>query len=76
MRRWYALVMILASVAALLSVVVVSVAYTRHVQQQADHRWCSLLGTLDSPSVPTTTDRGRVVQQQIHTLRVQLECPK
>lgn len=75
MRRTYAVLMIVASVVALLSVVIANATYTRHLQQQADRRWCSLLTTLDNPSIPTTTDRGRIVQQQIHTLRVQLECP-
>lgn len=68
--------MILLSGVLLVGAVVMNVAYTRHLQQQADRRWCSLLTTLDNPSVPATTERGRVVQQQIHTLRVQLECQR
>jgi hypothetical protein len=50
------------------------IAYTRHVQQQADRRWCDLLGTLDQPRVPPTTARGRAVQDQIHRLHGQLGC--
>lgn len=46
-----------------------------HAQQvQADQRWCDLLATLDQPGQPTTTERGRVVQQQIHQLRAELGC--
>jgi hypothetical protein len=62
-----------------------SVAYTRHVQQNADRRqaelrheqdqrWCPLLATLDQPEVPASTERGRAVQQQIHTLRIESGC--
>lgn len=85
MRRGYALAAILITAVALVAVVVVNVGYTRHVQQQADrrqaraareadHRWCALLNSLDQPEVPTTTDRGRAVQVQIHGLRVDLGC--
>lgn len=62
-----------------------SVAYTRHVQSTADRRqaelrvqsnqrWCPLLGSLDQPEVPATTERGRAVQEQIHQLRVETGC--
>lgn len=51
-----------------------SVNYTRHVQQQADTRWCELFKTLDAPTPTTTTARGKQTQQQIHKLRVDLGC--
>jgi hypothetical protein len=74
MRRGYALLMVVASVAALLAVVVSNAVYTRHLQQQADLRWCALLTSLDSPQAPATTERGLVVQRQMHKLRTDLGC--
>lgn len=62
---------------ALLTTVAVSVAgvlYTTYAQHQADLRWCELLATLDQPQQPPTTERGRLVQEQIHRLREQLGC--
>lgn len=94
MRRTYAVVMILASVVALLSVVVANATYTRHVQQQSDRhfaaqqakaaaevaatnqRWCALFTTLDSPQAPPTNERGRVIQDKIRDLKLQLKCEK
>lgn len=49
-------------------------AYVAHVQQTADHRWCSLLNTLASPDPPPTTDRGRQVLRQTDQLRRDLGC--
>lgn len=66
--------MILTSLLALVAVMLANVAYTRHVQQQADRRWCALLATLDTNDPPATTERGRVVQQQLHQLRMDLGC--
>lgn len=85
MRRGYSLWAILITGLALVAVVAVNVGYTRHVQDQsnqrqaraareADHRWCALMHSLDQPGVPTTTERGRLVQGQIHALRVELGC--
>jgi hypothetical protein len=76
MRRGYALLMVVASVAALLAVVVANAAYTSHVQRQADRRWCSLLASLDSPQAPATTERGLVLQVQMHKLRTDLGCDR
>lgn len=58
-----------------------SVAYTRHVQQQADRRWCALFQTLDRPVPPTIRDpvqrqRSQTSQRQFHRLRVDLGCVK
>jgi hypothetical protein len=74
MRRGYALAAILVTALALVAVVAVNVGYTRHVQQQADHRWCDLLTSLDQPQTPATTERGLVIQRKIHRLRTDLEC--
>lgn len=76
MRRAYAIAMILASVVALLSVVIFSVVYTRHVQEQADRRWCALFTSLDSPQAPATTERGLLIQRQMHKLRTDLGCDR
>lgn len=43
-------------------------------RREAERRWCPLLATLDQPGVPATTERGRVVQTQIHQLRVSTGC--
>ena len=84
-RRIYAGVM--AAVVGLLFVgaLLLSTAYTRHVQRDADRRqtelrhegdarWCALLDSLDQPQAPATTERGRLVQRQIHQLRIELGC--
>jgi hypothetical protein len=60
-------------------------AYTNYVQHQSEQRfrravemsqqrWCDLLNSLDHPEVPSTTDRGRQIQKQIHELRLGLGC--
>ncbi|MBT2213452.1 hypothetical protein [Actinomadura sp. NEAU-AAG7] len=51
-----------------------SVGYTRHVSQEADRRWCALLESLDAPWTPATTERGKEIQRQVHTLRRDLGC--
>lgn len=48
--------------------------YVAHVQQTADHRWCSLLDTLADPDPPPTTARGREVLRQTDQLRRNLGC--
>ena len=70
-RTRYALLMVL--LAAVL-VCVVCILYTSHAQQESDRRWCSLLSKLDQPDVPATTARGREIQRDIHTLRLDLGC--
>lgn len=72
----YAAVMLVVSTVLIVGTVVVNVAYTRHVQAQSDRRWCDLMDSLDQPSVPATSERGRRVQQQIHRLRLELGCAK
>lgn len=75
----------LAVLAGALALTMANAVYVSHVQHQtekrfqesqraADLRWCSLLSSLDQPTVPTTSARGRVVQTQIHQLRVNLGC--
>lgn len=84
-ERRYAMAMSLLVGVLFVGSLIGSVAYTRHVQQvadrrqaelraQSDRRWCPLLGSLDQPDVPATTERGRAVQQQIHTLRIESGC--
>ncbi|HEY9367007.1 hypothetical protein [Streptomyces sp.] len=79
--RWAVLMVLVAAVL----VGAANVVYTGHVQQQserrqeqarqeAERRWCPLLATLDQPGVPATTERGRVVQEQIHQLRIETGC--
>lgn len=82
LRARWAVLMVLAS-----SVLITfaNIAYTRHVAEQGDQRqtelrreqdqrWCPLLGSLDQPEVPATTERGRAVQRQIHELRIETGC--
>lgn len=75
-RRAYRLLVIALSGSALIVVMLINVAYTQQVQRESDARWCDLLSSLDQPQVPATTERGRIVQQQIHQLRVDLGCGK
>ena len=85
MSRRYALAVTFVVGVLFVASLVGSVAYTRYVQQQSDRRqaeerhrqdvrWCPLLATLDQPGVPATTERGRVVQEQIHQLRIETGC--
>lgn len=85
-RAWYA---IAVSFGACVIIAVSGVAYTNHVQQQADkrstaeraesdRRWCALLTELDNaykgPPAPTTK-LGRKVAAEVHQLRVSFGCP-
>lgn len=77
-RAWWSLFMVL--IAAVL-VAGACVLYVRHVQQEADHRWCELFATLDRPVPSTIQDpvqraRSERAQQQFHKLRVELGCVK
>lgn len=85
--RRYAAGMIVTTAIAVVVAVIVNIAYTQHVQDEAsrkqaelraeaDHRWCELLATLDTNDPPATTPRGLVVQRQLHELRVALGCVK
>lgn len=75
-RRGLLVWLLAMSVLSPLLVGVAGIVYTSHVQRQADRRWCALLSSLDSPQAPATTDRGRVVQQQMHELRTDLGCDR
>lgn len=44
-------------------------------QHRNDLRWCQLLASLDQPA-PASTERGRLIQAQIHQLRTDLGCVK
>jgi hypothetical protein len=85
-RAWYA---IAVSFVACLAIALAGVAYTDHVQRQADkrstaeraesdRRWCALLVDLDdaykAPPGPTT-EVGRKVAAEIHRLRQSFGCP-
>lgn len=79
MRRVYAVVVIVVACLALVGVMLANVAYTRHVQQQSDQRWCALFATLDRPVPMTIKDpvqraRSERAQRQFHQLRVDLGC--
>lgn len=89
-RRIYA--MVITAVVGLLFVgaLVVSTAYTRHVQQEsdrrqaeirreADQRWCDLFAALDRPVPPNIKDpvqraRSEQAVRLFHQLRVELGC--
>lgn len=71
LRAWWSVLMVL--VVAVL-VAGAGVVYTRHAQRESDRRWCELLTTLDQPGAPATTERGRLIQQQIHRLHAELGC--
>lgn len=84
-NRRYAMTMTLIVGVLFVGSLWLNVAYTKHVEQQSDRRqtelrhrqdvrWCALLASLDQPQAPATTTRGRVVQQQIHQLRLDLGC--
>jgi hypothetical protein len=81
-RAWYSVMVILVG-AVLLAFV--NGAYTNYVQHQSEQRfrravelsqqrWCDLLNSLDHPEVPSTTERGKQIQLQIHELRLGLGC--
>jgi hypothetical protein len=85
MRRGYAIFLVLLVMLLFVGGVVYNVTYTKQVDERSDRRqaeqrarqdrrWCSLLATLDQQGSPPTTERGRMVQQQIHELRRELGC--
>jgi hypothetical protein len=57
-----------------------SVGYTAHAQRGSNQRWCDLLVSLDqpvpapAPGAAPLTARAKVINQQIHQLRVELGC--
>jgi hypothetical protein len=82
MKQRYALFTIFVSG---LVIVLANMIYTSHVQRQSEQRfnravelsqqrWCDLLNSLDHPEVPSTTERGKQIQLQIHELRLGLGC--
>jgi hypothetical protein len=85
-RAWYA---IAVSFVACLAIALAGVAYTDHVQRQADkrstaervesdRRWCALLVDLDNAyhsSPGPSTEIGRKVATEIHQLRQSFGCP-
>lgn len=83
-RFWYA---ITVAFVAVLVVSFAGVAYTNYVQKQAerraelarqdsDRRWCGLFAALDPPGTPPTNERGKVIAEEIHRLRVSFGCPE
>jgi hypothetical protein len=81
-RAWYSVMVILIGAVVL---AFGNGIYTNYVQHQSEQRfnravqmsqqrWCDLLNSLDHPEVPSTTDRGRQIQKQIHELRLGLGC--
>lgn len=71
LRAWWSLLVVFATAVL---VGAACIAYTQHVQRESDHRWCALLDSLDQPSPPPSTDRGREIQRQISQLRHDLGC--
>ncbi len=59
---------------ACLAVAFASLAYSSHVQRQADRRWCTLFSALDPASVPPTNERGRAIADEIQRLRESFGC--
>jgi hypothetical protein len=58
----------------MLIVSLAGVWYTRHVQSEADRRWCATVTILaDGP--PATSERGRAVAEAMAELRRDLGCP-
>lgn len=88
-RAWWSLLMVLLTAVLIAGA---NVAYTSHVQRQADarqerarheadRRWCALFATLDRPVPPTIKDpvqrrRSQQAQQLFHQLRADLGCVK
>ena len=81
-RPWYSVLVIL--VVAVVAIFLNGL-YTNRVQHQSEQRfrravelsqqrWCDLLNSLDHPETPSTTERGRQIQRQIHDLRLGLGC--
>lgn len=84
-RRAYAVSVVVVGVLLIVASLVAGATYTQHVAEQAeqrqaelrargDHRWCALLASLNSPSEPPTTERGRVIQAQVRRLLSEFEC--
>jgi hypothetical protein len=83
-RAWYALTV---SFLACLVVAIASVGYASWVNHKAeqrseqarrdsDQRWCGLFTVIDPPEAPPTTERGQVIAEKIHELRVSFGCPE
>jgi hypothetical protein len=55
-----------------------ALAAVQQAEREADRRWCTLMGLLDSaysnPSTPPTTELGRAVAKAVHDIRVDLGC--
>ena len=82
-RAWYA---IAVSFFACLIVAVASVGYASWVnhesekraeqaRRESEQRWCGLFEALDPPEAPPTNERGKVITEEIHKLRVGFGCP-
>lgn len=71
---WYSLVAILISV---LVTVAATVVYTNSTARESERKWCSLVSTLDDAYriTPPTTEIGRKLARDIHTLRERFDCP-
>lgn len=56
--------------------VIGGILYTNYVQQQADQRWCALIGTMDAAyqSTPPQTDLGRQIAAAVHQLVQDFGC--
>lgn len=83
--RRYAVGIVVVVVLLFVGAVVVNVFYTQRVSEradrhqaelrlQSDRRWCELFALMDPAGVPPTTERGRLVQDQILRLRKEFHC--
>ena len=72
-RFWYA---VTVAFVACMAVAAGSVAYTAHVQQRNDQRWCSLLTQLTDAqrASPPPTASGRAFAVELEKLRREFHC--
>lgn len=53
-----------------------ALVYMRHVDNESNRQWCSLVVTLDDTYLqnPPTTEVGKKVAQSMHNLRINFGC--
>lgn len=73
-RQVYATAVILAVSAMIVVSMIANAAYTRHVQEQSDLRWCRTLALETEPNPPPTTPRGRERLAALRQLREDFGC--
>ena len=63
----------------LVAIVIAGILYTNYVNQRNNHRWCSVLVSIDDAfqqvsNNPTSTPAGRHIAEEFHRLRIDFEC--